>query len=154
MNEETVTLKKGHDGRVMVHEILPVMLDSMEANHKLRKSLHVIYADSPSKYVRDFRTLRLNMGHRMGHTLAVIQLAKPGDLVVELSEHRALDICSQTLPGVECISVKTLMEAGKKFYTAYNTIWLLNYDLWPRTSMNEIRERLIKNLDQRIIILQ
>jgi hypothetical protein len=153
MNEETVTLKKDHAGRVMVSEILPVMIASMESNHELWHKKFESYYD-PKKYVRDFRTLRLNMGQRMGHTYAVIQLAKPGDLIVELSDHRALDICSQTLPGVECIGVKTLMEAGKKFYTAYNTIWLLNYDLWPRTSMNEIRERLIKNSNQRMIILQ
>lgn len=135
----------------MVSDILPVILESNDAIHSYWSKQELAELD-PKKYVRDFRTVRLSMGQRSGHTYAVTVMAKPGDLVVEMSDHRALYTCSQTVPGVECISRKALMEPGAIF-REYPTIWIMDFGFWPRTSMNEIRERLIKSVDQRMIIL-
>lgn len=152
MTQESVTLVPGAAGRIMVSDLLPVIFAS---NDELHAQFRKVFVDcgTPQKYVRDFRTIRLHIGQRMGHTSAIGMLAKPGDLVVELTHHHALDTCSLTVPGVDCIGRKTLLEQGKRFYHPYPTIWISNFSLWPRTSMNEVRDRLIKNVDQRIVIL-
>lgn len=152
MKQETVTLTPGPSGKIMVSDLLPVIIEANDVLHSQFSSCEWLH-ESPEKYVRDFRTIRLSIGMRMGHTFAVRKLAKPGDLVVDMSDHMALDTCSNTAAGVECISRKTLLEPGAVF-KIYPTIWLLNFDFWPRTSMKDIRSRLIKSVHQRMIILQ
>jgi hypothetical protein len=155
MTQQTMTLRPGIAGKLMVFDILPVVLAANDTLHEQfgENPTWSFIKENPQKYVRDFRTIRLSMGRRMGHTSAIGLLAKPGDLVVEITTESALYTCSMTVPGVECISRYSLMEKGKKFYRPYPTIWLADFNLWPRTSMNEVRDRLIKNVDQRMIIL-
>lgn len=158
--QEPIMLKTGAAGRLMVSDILPLLISSSDTLHNdfgrgfLEKlATEDGYEDKIRRYIRDFRTIRLNAGQRMGHTSAIVMLAKPGDLVVSLNTEFSLHTRSHMIPGVECIGRRKLLEASHKFHNAHPTIWLDGFSMWPRTSMNEIRNRLIKNGDQRMIIL-
>lgn len=155
--QEPVMLKPGAAGRFLVSDVLPLLLSSSDTLHKdfggQILSGPAVTEEKIRKYVRDFRTIRLNAGQRMGHTCAIGMLAKPGDLVIALTSFHALHVCSQTVPGVECIDRRALLEKGARFHRPYPTIWIDGFSIWPRTSMNEIRNRLIKNGDQRMVIL-
>lgn len=150
--QEPVTLTPNITGRFLASDILPAILASNDVLHEQwGKPEHGWNMENPQKYVRDFRTIRLCMGMRSGHSYAAVKLAKPGDLIVELNDSHALDTCSQTVPGVTCISRHTLMTT--EIYREHPTIWIIDFGYWPRTSMNAIREKLIRNINQRIVIL-
>lgn len=148
--QEPVTLKPGIAGRLLMSDILPVILwanDSLHAEMK-RIGVEENCRSCPEKYVRDFRTIRLDMGQRSGKSYAMHNLALPGDLVICLTA----DACKAhgLAPGVREIGVSGLNAIHKEFF---RTIWLMDFSFWPRTSLKSIREKLIVSSEQRMIIL-
>ena len=157
--QDSVTLTPCAAGRFFASDFLPLIIESNDILHNtFGKSLlqrSDITEEDIRRYVRDFRTIRLSMGQRMGHTHAVIALAKPGDLVVGLDDRMTLWVASDTGAGIEFMTRNMLMSEIEWGLSpkGHPTIWLMDFSRWPRTSLNAIRERLIKNGDQRMIIL-
>lgn len=148
MRQQAVTLEPGISGRLMVSDILPVIMASNDMSHDSLQSTNIPWND-PKRYVRDFRTIRLDMGQRSGKTYAIGVMAKPGDLVIDMTYSRVRHI--HVADGVHRIGLFTFNRLS--CFPVYKTIWLADFNLWPRTSMKEIREKLITSFDQRIIIL-
>jgi hypothetical protein len=145
--QEPVTLKPGIAGRLLMSDLLPVILWANDYLHAEMKRIGV-EENCPEKYVRDFRTIRLDMGQGSGKSYALHNLALPGDLVI----CPTADMCKAhyLAPGVREIGVSGLNALQKEYF---RTIWLMDFSFWPRTSLKSIREKLIISSEQRIIIL-
>lgn len=161
MVQKAVTLIPGDSGRLMVSDFLPVIMESQDASNAQfgRNILSELVLDDyfgasyAQKYVRDFKTIRLSVGLRMGHTYAAIKLAKENDLIVEANSEYAEYARNQVSLGVDVIDRRTLVSPGSVLRKDYRTIWLLEFSMWPRTSLKKIREKLITSIEQRMIIL-
>ncbi len=128
--------------------VLPVLkaaLAANDANHERMKS--VGEAQSVLTYLRDFRTIRLDIGQRTGNTFAIVSLAQPDDVVVVRDMDRAANY------DIKADVLTERLLAGQT-PTRYRTIWVdtATWDLTP-AELRQLYEALGRDIHQRFVLL-
>lgn len=81
------------ESRFVLKEVLTILLD---ANDKLHADVLGGDSPDPAKYVRDFRTIRLDAGQRMGKSRAMLSMADANDLIIVPSSDDAIAYGAET----------------------------------------------------------
>jgi hypothetical protein len=143
------------ESRFVLKEVLTILLD---ANAKLHDDCKQ-HADiiPVHKYVRDFRTIRVGAGQRMGQTVAIEQLATADDLIVTYGEECEVHmLAAQIKPCV--VHKDYVLNPDRRRALAdrrWARIWIDYASAWGFTyeALEHVYADLVKDADQQFILV-
>lgn len=113
--------------------VLPQVMETLfKASDELLKITRMFGAEDAPRYVRDFRTIRLNYGQRTGKTQYVRDAAAEDDLIIVYDEDTKNWYTEGESIKSQIVTIHQLLaalEGGKKWPTCHPRIWV---DDWVR----------------------
>lgn len=139
--------------------VLPQVMDALfQANDALHAAVGSQIGDlDPARYVRDFRTIRLDYGQRTGKTTYMVQTAQPDDLIITITDEMAQYLTRQ---GARCrvAYVKEFMHVSEAVEKRHPRVWiddsystLAALSNWISTL--QLYRHLVHDIDQQFVIL-
>ena len=105
--------------------IIKMAIEAAEINHRASIAFATDFrggkAEGLANYLRDYRTIRIDLGQRTGRSTAIIELAQPGDLIIGAGEaNRELYATSEA----KFLTVQQYMEGLFDITEPIRRIWV------------------------------
>ena len=143
------------ESRFVLKEVLTILMD---ANDKLHEDFKHLAGPIPvHKYVRDFRTIRVGAGQRMGQTITIQQLATADDLIVTYGEEGEVHRLDARIKP--CVVHKDyVLNADRRRALSerrWSRIWIDYASAWDFTyeALDNVYADFVKDADQQFILL-
>jgi hypothetical protein len=139
---------------VMEYKMKELITLALEANRKHREKFKDALQEMPLDYrtLRDYCTVRLDIGHRTGKTTAVIELAGPNDLIVVPNE-RVKYKYQRCVSLATCEAMGRLSTSTVLVGRAFDRIWVEETMLYSNGALVAMYERLGHSYNQTFILL-
>jgi hypothetical protein len=136
----------------MEYKMKELITLALEANREHREKFKNALQEMPLDYrtLRDYCTVRLDIGHSTGKTTAIIELAGPNDLIVvpnERVKYRYKE--SVTI----CESMRMVPSAKAPVGRAFDSIWVEETMLYSNGALVAMYESLGHSYNQTFILL-
>lgn len=141
------------ESRFVIDEVLTILFD---ANDKLHSDYgHLGSKLSTYRYVRDFRTIRLGVGQRMGKTRVMLALAEAGDLIISYAEDVPDDMIGATKATLATkADLKNASKRAVLAETRWKRIWIDDaFYLLDWYDFTDICKGFVKDADQQFVLL-